>query len=117
MAKDDYFVIAAKILVYLYKRLMGKEKLDDNYIAPMIKDFPISEEYLLRVIEMMSENEYIKEAVIVRAWGGGVAYYDLSNMCITEKGIKYLSTDSVIRKICEGIREAATIASLFIQIN
>lgn len=39
MAKDDYFVLAYKILAYLYECIKGKKKLDFSYLQPMTKDF------------------------------------------------------------------------------
>ncbi len=43
MAKDDYYTIVAKILVYLYKKYKQKD-IEQNYILPMTKNFPIYEE-------------------------------------------------------------------------
>ena len=49
MAKDDYHVIAAKILVHLYKKYKQKE-VDPNYILPLTKDFPIQEQQLIETV-------------------------------------------------------------------
>ena len=40
MAKDDYHVIVAKILIYLYKKYKRKY-IELNYIAPLTKDFRV----------------------------------------------------------------------------
>ena len=41
MAKDEYYVIVAKILVYLYAKLKGKNKTPAvEYIHAMSNDFP-----------------------------------------------------------------------------
>lgn len=45
MVKDDYYTIVAKILVYLYKKYKQKD-IEQDYITPMTKDFPIKEEQL-----------------------------------------------------------------------
>jgi hypothetical protein len=45
MAKDDYFVLAYRVLAYLYDCLKGKKKLNPDYLKPLTKDFPIEEEY------------------------------------------------------------------------
>lgn len=114
MAKDDYYTIAAKILIFLYKKLKGKETRENTeYIMPMTKDFPISEEYLQYVIEKMQEQGYIEKVVIVKAWGGDIVRFDYSKMRIEPAGIDYMLENTTIRKVIEGLKEAAEIASLF----
>ena len=62
MAKDDYYTLVCKILVYLYKRLKGKDKTDPvNYIAPLTKDFPVERDYLEYVIEQMVNQGFMVE--------------------------------------------------------
>lgn len=111
MAKDDYYVIVAKILVYLYKKLKGY-KVDKDYITPMTKDFPIEGDYLNEVIAMMCENGYVK-GTIIRAWGGDVIMVATDNLKITEKGIDYLRENSTMKKIVETLEEAKKIYTLF----
>lgn len=111
MSKDDYFVIASKILVQLYKKFKGNE-IEEGYFTAMSKQFPISEDYLRNVFYMLKENGYI-EGNIVKAWGGDIVYIDYGKMEITLKGIEYLRDNSTIRKICETLKEARSIYSLF----
>ena len=40
MAKDDYYTLVAKILVYLYKKYKQKE-IEKDYISPLTKDFSV----------------------------------------------------------------------------
>ena len=70
MAKDDYYTIVAKILVFLYKKLQGKEKGSvKEYIIPMTKDFPISEEYFQYVIaNTMHQNRCIVQQEGDKKW-------------------------------------------------
>ena len=112
MAKDDYFVIVSKILVYLYRKLRHEQGLDVNYIKPMSKDFPISEDYLNEVIQMLVDDGYIS-GNIQKAWGGVIIYVDYQNLKITNKGMEYLRDNSTIRKICEKLKDAESILSLF----
>ena len=59
MSKDDYYVIVTKILVYLYKKYKQLE-VDQDYILPMTKDFPIQKQQLFDTIEMMKGQGLIK---------------------------------------------------------
>lgn len=111
MAKDDYYVIAAKILVQLYKKLKCK-KYDEDYFVAMSKQFPICEDYLNEIFSMLEEDGYIKGRIF-RAWGGDIACIDYDSFKITVKGIDFLRDNSSIRKVCETLKEAASIYSIF----
>lgn len=114
MAKDDYYVIVAKILVFLYKRLKKKEtRTVEDYVLPMTEDFPIDEEYLQYVIEKLLEQSYIERVSITREWGGEIVRMDYSRMRITPDGIDYLRNNSTISKVARTLREAIPIIGLF----
>ena len=114
MARDDYYTIVAKILVFLYKKLKKKDdRAVMDYIVPLSKDFPVDEEYLQYVLEKMSERGLVERIKITKAWGGDVAYMDYSKMRITPEGIDYMLENRTLRKVAEGLKEAAGIASLF----
>ena len=114
MAKDDYFVIVAKILVFLYKHLKGKtqEKIED-YIQPNTKDFPISEDYMFYIMRHMYKDDLV-EGVYTRVTPDGeileIDFIDgMTN--ITPKGIAYLRENSMIQKALKTIPPLATMAS------
>ena len=116
MAKDDYPVLVAKILVFLYRKLKGKtnEKATD-YIIPNTKDFPISEQYLSWVLKEMADKGLIRGFTSTRVWGGeDIMISGLNDIEITADGIEYLSSNSTIKKIIGMIPQAASIAELFI---
>ena len=114
MAKDDYYVLVAKILIFLYKKLKGKaETTIGEYIVPMTKDFPIDEDYLQYVIVKLFERGYVEDVLITRARGGEVIRVDVSRMQITPEGIDYLRENSTVRKIAEALPAALPIISLF----
>ena len=114
MAKDDYYVIVCKILVFLYKRLKKKEKKSpEEYIIPFTKDFPIDEDYLMYVLEKMQEQGYIERVTLLKAWGGDVVMYDIEKIRIAPLGIDYLRENSVMRELVKKLPEAASIISLF----
>lgn len=113
MAKDDYFVIVAKILVYLYARLKGKNEIPpEEYIHPMSKEFPISEEYLDTVLDEMYGHGYIRLKTI-QSWGEDVVFRDMDGIRITQEGIEYLRDNSTMRKAVDMIPMAASIYELF----
>ena len=58
MGKSDYYTIVAKVLVYLYKKYK-RISIDEDYISPMTKDFPIPKEQLDETIAMMMEKNFI----------------------------------------------------------
>lgn len=113
MAKDDYDVIVAKILVYLYAKLKGKNKTPAvEFIHPLSEDFPISEGYLDYVLDEMAEQGFVRMRQI-KAWGGDIVYRDIEGIQITHQGIEYLRDNSAIRKIVDTIPMAAAIFELF----
>ena len=115
MAKDDYYTIVCKILVFLYKKLKGKEKRSTiEYIAPLTKDFPIEESYMEYVIEQMVDQGFVDKVNIIRGWGGDIVRMDYEAMRITPAGIDHLRDNDKMRRVAETLIEAAPIASLFI---
>lgn len=114
MGRDDYYTIVAKILVFLYKKLKGKDKHDvKDYVLPMTKDFPISEDYMLYVLEKMTEQGFVENVFITKGMGGVVVNIDYEDMRITPAGIDYMLENTTIRKVIGGLKEAAEISSLF----
>ena len=113
MAKDDYYVIVGKILVYLYSKLKGNDVPHaEQYIQPMSKSFPVDKDYLYFVIDQLDKHEYI-EVKIVRAWGGDIIYVDVNSMNITQEGIDFLMDNSNIKKVLNLIPMAQAIYGIF----
>lgn len=113
MAKDDYYVIVGKVLVYLYARLKGKKKAAPaEYIRPMSEEFPISDDYLDFVLDEMLRHGYIRMN-ITRDWSGKTVYRDIEDIHITQEGIDYLQDNSKIKKVIGSIPMAASIFELF----
>lgn len=114
MAADDYYTIVGKILVFLYKKLKGKDTREiRDYIVPMSKDFPITEEYFQYVIEKLQEQGYVEHVYISKTMRYVIYQMDISDMRITPAGIGYMLENTTLRKVIEGLKEAAEIASLF----
>ena len=108
MGKDDYYVIAGKILVYLYAKLKGKsDQKPEEYLRAMSEDFPISEEYFNYVLDEINAHGYTQMTTI-KCWGGDIER-DLSSIRITQEGIDFLTDNLKIRKAIEAIPMAASI--------
>lgn len=116
MANDDYYTLVAQILVFLYKKLKKKTaESTEVFIAPMTKNFPVDEEYLLFVIDEMKKHGMIQGVTIIHTWGGEpIQVTGLENMRITPEGIDYLRENATMKKVIEHIPGAAAIAQLFI---
>lgn len=112
MARDDYDVIVFKILTYLYHNLKDGY-IDDTYLYPLTNDFPIKEEYFLSILEDLEDKKFIKNLRLVKAWGGEVISYDLSQLKITGDGVAYLRDNSKMRKVINAVKEARAIMSLW----
>lgn len=111
MAKNDYYSIVAKILVYLYKKYKQMD-IDPDYILPMTVDFPIKEAQLFETIDMMVGQGLIK-AEIIRSWSGEIVWIPIESMKILPAGIDYLQDNIKIRQIIDTLKEAKAIYSLF----
>ncbi len=112
MAKDDYYAIVAKILVYLYKKYKCID-IDDNYVRPRSEAFPIEEKQLFETIEMMRDQEFIT-GTIIKEWGGTIIRVNYHSLKITPQGIDYLQDNTKIRKVCDGLKEALPIIEFFL---
>ena len=113
MGKDDYFVLAAKILVYLYSKLKGKEKRDISYLSPKTKDFPIEEEYFEYVLLQLEKQGYIENLYVQKYWGGQIVKVT-DELQITPAGIEYLQENSMMKKVFSTVAELASFAGNFL---
>ena len=116
MAKDDYYVLAAKVLVYLYKRLKKKTSEDLSYLSPYTKQFPVDAEYFDYVIENLARQGMIEGVVVTPVWGAHPLVEISQTIRITPAGIDYLQENSKIRKILELLPEAAGLVAEFLPI-
>lgn len=95
MAKDDYFVIAYRILHYLYKCFMSGEAPDMDFISP--DALKINPGYFVNVMESLSDEGYIKGVCFPRSIGAPIGV-KFSNLKITQAGIEFLQENSSIQK-------------------
>lgn len=95
MAKNDYFVIACRILAYLYACLKSGAEPDKSELTP--ERFNIEPKYWLYIIENLQEQGYISGVCIDRLLGG-MPSVKLDEIAITPAGIEYLQSNSMIEK-------------------
>lgn len=116
MAKDDYEVIAYKILVYLYAVMKRKIIFsEETFRKTIIKD--INEDYFNDVIRLMAADGQISGASFEKAWGGSyMMLTDYSDMEITAEGIRYLKDNSKAGRAKEALIGACDIVANLIGI-
>ena len=101
MAKDDFHVIAYRILDYLYECMKKGESPEIEYLNE--KTYGINERYFNKIIELLYKNGYITGVIEV-----GTQYKLMKitqNISITLKGIEYLTDNTFIEKAKNFLRE------------
>ncbi|MGN0472219.1 MAG: YjcQ family protein [Lachnospiraceae bacterium] len=107
MSKDDYHVIAYKILSYLYGCIKGKKTFSIDYFQCGTKTFPVEEEYWNYIIETLCEEGYITGVVLVAIIGQAAKGVKItSDIRITPKGIEYLQDNSMMKKAADFVKSA-----------
>ena len=116
MAKDDYYTIVFKILVYLYAVFKCKEIFEQERYDKAIGRKNIEEEYLIRIYKMMSDEGYIEKLAFAKAWGSDlIPLFDESDMRITQKGIDHIETNDKMKTVGRYLAEKVdTISNLAI---
>lgn len=99
MAKNDYHVLAFRLLAYLYACLKSGEEPSHDYIRYGTDRFPIGEAYWYYLLTNLYNDGYISGVALIPIAGcpeKGVKL--LPNLCITPKGIEYLQENSMMNK-------------------
>lgn len=105
MAKNDYHVLAFRILAYLYACLKEGEQPDAEYLKYGTDKFPIGEAYWYYILTNLYTDGYISGVALIPILGRadkGVRL--LPNLCITPKGIEYLQENSTMSKAREFLK-------------
>ncbi len=105
MAKKGYFVMAYRILEYLYRCFMRGDRPNIDEYGP--DALGISNGYWVNMMESLSDEGFIKGICFPSELGAsnGVKVLDLK---ITKKGIEFLQENSNIskaREMLKGIKE------------
>lgn len=95
MAKDDFHVIAYRILYYLYNSMKAGQDVDMNLMQA--KTYEVNDRYFNMILEELLDNGFIKniEIIKVRPYNQVKIFRDIS---ITLKGIEYLTDNSFMGK-------------------
>lgn len=96
MAKDDYFVLAYRILTYIYACIKSGVEPDIQEIS--FTSLDISEYYWEYIIRHLYQEGYVEGVVTVPVIGRRTPKLDISNMLITPKGIEFLTENSSMKK-------------------
>lgn len=104
MAKDDFHVIAYRILEYLYQCLKKGQDPDTNLISS--KSYEINDRYFNAIIKQLYDNGYIDGVAGFNVIGCNYTQMKItSNICITLLGIEYLTDNSFIEKAKRFLKE------------
>lgn len=116
MAKDDYHVIAFRVLAYLYECAKTGEKPN---LRQLRKSEPILEEltdsywqYIIRHIFLDGYVEGVKIGNVV----GSFEQVDARDIAITPKGIEYLESDSMMKKAFKHLKGVGAVVPGMIEI-
>lgn len=99
MANDDYFVIAYRILAYLYVCLKNGENANLDYLHPDTKEFPVGNAYWDYILRHLYKDDYIDGIMLIKIAGQDEEGVKMTNgITITPKGIEYLQNNSSMSK-------------------
>lgn len=99
MAKDDYFVIAYRVLAYLYACLKAGEPPDMEYLKCNTDDFPVNGSYWEYILKHLYKDGYIEGVSLIPITGRPTESVKLTAaVSITPLGIEYLHENSTIQK-------------------
>ena len=102
MAKDDFFVIAYRILAYLYQCMKEGERPNMEDIS--FQRLGIPERYWYSVIRNLRSGGYIRGIEIVEGIGGTIFLSEI-NPEITIAGIEFLQENSSMAKAKQFLKE------------
>ena len=97
MAKDDYFVLAYRILAYLYACLKNGEQPDMNYISA--SELGINPNYWEYIMRHLYQDEFIEGLHVLNVACRATPQIKLTQaIMITPLGIEFLENNSTMAK-------------------
>ena len=110
MSSNDYYVIAYKLMSYLYACLKQGEHPSLEFLESGTKVFPVTESYWEYILQHLFEDGYIEGAKVIPILGKSKAGIRLTpDIMITPKGIEYLEDNSAMQRAKRFIEDAAAI--------
>ena len=106
MAKDDYFILAYRLLAYLYDCLRGRDVLELSRLRPGTREFPIDEAYFAYLLRRMAESGLIDGVEIAPIAGAAHGMPRISaGVEITPEGIAYLAENSMMQRVKAALQD------------
>lgn len=106
MAQNDYFVIAYRILSYLYECLKDGKAADITILSEDSEQLNISYRYWAYIFRHLYEEGYIEGISILPATGQVAPMVKIErSIMITPKGIEYLAENSTMAKAKRFLKE------------
>ncbi len=99
MAKNDYYVLVYRVLMYLYNCLKNGEDVDVSKLTPQW--LGINERYFEYIFDTLDEEGFILNAAYIEDYAGK---HLQNNIMISPKGISYLHENSTIQKVKKSIK-------------
>lgn len=103
MEKDDYFVMAYRVLHFLYECFKVGEKAEVEWFGPQA--LGINNGYWVNLLESLTKEGYITGIVFPRAIGS-IRNAKVIDARITQKGIEFLQENSSIQKAMQFLKSA-----------
>ena len=105
MAKDDYFYIRYKILLYLYE-CAKCGKTPDIYNVMTAESYGIDNSYFYFIIKNLYKDGCIDGLRVIKCGYSAEPSYNItSRIEITTKGIEYLNENSMMEKAKNFLKE------------
>lgn len=100
MPKDDFDVIAYKILLYYYACLKRTTSFDILSFDKATSRSEVNEGYFTDIIIMLADDGYLSGVVSTKVWGNEqILANDFDEYKITSKGIDYLNNNDRMKKV------------------
>ena len=109
LAKNDYYVIVCRILIYLYACLKEGIKPSSEYLRYDSEDFPVGKDYWQYILTHLYTDGYVEGIELVPIMGESIKAVKITEkFAITPKGIEYLEENKPIKKaigFLKGLKE------------
>ena len=110
MAKNDYFVVIYRILIYLYGCMKAGVKPSLEYLHYDTDQFPVNEAYWNTILTDLVEQGYIRNVPLVPVIGNTHKLARLTeDVMITPAGIEFLNDNSTIEKAKQFLKDIKAI--------
>ena len=83
---------------------MDDEKVNTDIIIP--EALNISQNRWERYIKMLNDSDYIK-GVVIQKYNMGEKEVDINDICITLKGLEYLSENSIMQRFYKATKKVS----------